>query len=389
MAEPQSNIGPGVCVAWWSFDLPTIWSMIEGEGSSAPWDHAIAWRTTCEALDAHTTNLKLLRDKLVERWPPERSQASAAFLDCLNGLIDSVPRASSASATNANALSDLTDILANAKARVQPLYEQWQANVNSGEPDPKVQASLKDQAALIMYQADEAVYQQGERFVVPPEYEAVPTVIEPYTPFLPPTGSGSVSGGRASSTVPPVHVSPLPDASTAPAPGAGAPILSGGGVAPPGPEVLPGLPASQPRVMETPAGTGLVPGLVIGLGMNNAFDSYGAGRARLTVPGMKGSAGGLRNSSGGFTESGALGAANGESARRGAAALPGGSEGAGSPGGMGGMLGGAGAGGQRRRLDGGEAYTEWPVAGGGPAVLMPPREPDDHDPGPGVLGIDR
>jgi hypothetical protein len=141
--------------------------------------------------------------------------------------------------------------------------------------------------------------------------------------------------------------------------------------------------------METPAGTGLVPGLVIGLGMNNALDSYGAGRARLTVPGMGGSAGGLRSSSGSFTENGTLGAVNGESARRGASALPGGGEGAGSPGGMGGMLGGAGAGGQRRRLEGGEAYTEWPVAGGGPAVLMPPREPDDHDPGPGVLGIDR
>lgn len=391
----QSSIGGGVCVPWSRFDLPTIWSMLEHEDAGVSTEQAVAWRRTFDLLSAHATNLQTLRDTLAERWPPEHSQASAVFLDYLDGLIGSVPQASSASTTNANALSDLTDILASAKARVRPLYEQWQANVNSGKPDPKVLASLKDQATTIMSQADDAVYQQGERFVVPPEYEAFPDARDPYTPFLPPNVSVSAAG-QASSAIPPVHVR-IADASTAPLSGAagnagaGAPILSGGVVAPPASGgAPPGLPVPQiGSSVGTPVSAGLLPGAVIGLGMSNAARSYGASGDRFTMSGMGGSSGGSRSAAGGFAEGESLGATNGGLVRRGTAAAPGGGEAAGAPGGMGGMLGGAGSDSRRRRLDGGEAYTEWPVASGGPAVLMPPREPDDHDPGPGVIGIDR
>jgi hypothetical protein len=44
------------------------------------------------------------------------------------------------------------------------------------------------------------------------------------------------------------------------------------------------------------------------------------------------------------------------------------------------------AGSRRRRQDGEDGWT---VAAGVPGVLLPDPEPDEHDPGPGVIGIDR
>ncbi len=51
---------------------------------------------------------------------------------------------------------------------------------------------------------------------------------------------------------------------------------------------------------------------------------------------------------------------------------------AGGPGGPGGRR-------SRRRL----ADVTWAMPAGGPAVLIPASDHDVHDPGPGVIGIDR
>jgi len=60
---------------------------------------------------------------------------------------------------------------------------------------------------------------------------------------------------------------------------------------------------------------------------------------------------------------------------------------------IGGLLGGpmgAGVTGDRRGSGrSAPSYTEWEVPEGGPPVILPPPEPKDHDPGPGVIGIDR
>jgi hypothetical protein len=55
-----------------------------------------------------------------------------------------------------------------------------------------------------------------------------------------------------------------------------------------------------------------------------------------------------------------------------------------------GGIGGSGTGGaSRRRRSQGVPYAEWVVPKGVPPVLQAPPEPAEHDPGPGVIGIDR
>jgi hypothetical protein len=42
-----------------------------------------------------------------------------------------------------------------------------------------------------------------------------------------------------------------------------------------------------------------------------------------------------------------------------------------------------------RRRANADPNDPWVVKQGGPAVLEPAPEPADHDPGPGVIGLDR
>jgi hypothetical protein len=70
-------------------------------------------------------------------------------------------------------------------------------------------------------------------------------------------------------------------------------------------------------------------------------------------------------------------------AKSGFVAPPGGLIG-GRPQGRGGLAGAAAS--RRRRRDDEDG---WAVASGVPGVLTPDPEPDQHDPGPGVIGIDR
>jgi hypothetical protein len=53
------------------------------------------------------------------------------------------------------------------------------------------------------------------------------------------------------------------------------------------------------------------------------------------------------------------------------------------------MLGGTGGASGRRRTRRAVADVTWVMPAGGPAVLIPESEHNLHDPGPGVIGIDR
>ena len=53
------------------------------------------------------------------------------------------------------------------------------------------------------------------------------------------------------------------------------------------------------------------------------------------------------------------------------------------------MSGASGGSGGRRRSRRSLADVTWAMPAGGPAVLIPASDHDVHDPGPGVIGIDR
>jgi hypothetical protein len=386
MGDTAPAIGPGGCIDWTGLDVPAIWAMLASGDSALSAEQTTAWNRTYDLLDSHARNLRTLRDNLAERWPPGRSEASAVFLEYLDKLIESVNPTSYASSSNALVLSDLTDTLAVARAKVAPLHEQWQAAAASGTADPKVQAGLNAQAAAIMAGTDEEVYQHGQRFVVPAEYEPPVGAVEPTRPFpletrskpqavrpLPPASSGSVQPTNSQRTISAGGDAPLLDSLPGPSTGSGT-VLS---------------PTPATNFVDTPAGRALAPGGVIG---HAAVESsiHAVRRTRMAES-SKDIGRTLRPPvSGGHDEPSSIGpdplrSPHNQPLR---SNIP--TDEQREPlAGTGGVYGSGPRSQKYRRQPSGEAYVEWPVDRGIPPVLMPPPEPERHDPGPGVIGIDR
>jgi hypothetical protein len=382
MSDGFPDIPPGGCGNWSTFDVPTIWSMLAYEDGVLSVEQATAWNRTYDLLASHAKNLQTLRDGLAERWPPERNEASAVFLEYLDKLIGSVNPASFASSSNAVVLSDLIDTLADARSRVAPLHEQWEAA--GGSADPKLQGELNTRAAEIMASTDVAVYQHGQRFVLPPDYQPPAYPIDTTSPFTP-----------SNSSLTPTRVRPLSPTSRRPTASTTTRItdetsaratiagLSGG------PSTrLPSSPARSgaSAFINTPADHALPPGGVIGLPPGRTVGPRGP---RWTaVPSNPRPSERLDTLAPGSPKAGE-GAPDEVGPRRGtyAATNPATTEPR-NP--VGGLIGGA-AGNQTRRhsYSQGESYVRWTVRGGVPAVLQPSADKEDHDPGPGVFGIDR
>jgi hypothetical protein len=377
------DIGPGGCGTWSNFDVPTIWSMLAGETGTVSVEQATAWDRTYDLLASHAQNLQTLRDNLAERWPPEQNEASGVFLEYLDKLIGTVQPASYASSTNAVVLSDLVDTLSDARATVEPLHDQWQA----AAADPRLQAELNTQAATIMSSTDVAVYQHGQRFVVPPEYEPPVDPIDSTRPF-----------STDNTSTPSSQVRPLTERSSSP------PMRSAGSTDSNGTDA-PAILSSQAAAAQksapanfgvsrsssfasTPVGRVLAPGGVIGIGpVRSTVPAYprftrpDTGQIRPQHPGS------ARTSNPTIEEP----AANSHSPRSGIGLANAGVTSSGETNGAaGGLLGGVGGPrAQRRNQEQGEPYFEWRVETGVPAVLEAPAEATRHDPGPGVFGIDR
>jgi hypothetical protein len=196
---------PSICMNWTVYDVPAIWAMVSPEREWVSREQTSAWLRTSQMLDAHQSNLQLLRDRVAEHWAPEGSPASRTLLNQLDSLIDSTIHASEVARTNASALGLLTDALMEAKARVEPLHEAWAAATTDAE-----RAELNKRAWMAMGEADSRVIEHASLLEIPPEY-APPPVGD--------AGDGKrpVSGGERTGSGPDAPPTAIPRLSETPA----------------------------------------------------------------------------------------------------------------------------------------------------------------------------
>ncbi len=342
---------------------------------------------------------------------------------------------------NGQAVSGITLALADAKQKVSDLNAKWQdyqqkeqsfvvsaaeffhAGSLVGVPSDW-QQQLKNEAATVMHATDTAVFQYTGQMQVPEQYELQGN-IDNSTPWSPDGGSstgGSASGGTGGSSrallIPPPPPTPPGRRVLAPSPGPtvlpvfpgipGGPGMPSGPVAP-GRFVGPTVPArlAEPGRLPVPGepvpGRSTVPG--------KAF----LGRGSLPAEGLPGRPGmpGEPLPHGAPVRPGEMPMAPmGGAAGRPNAAMPRTGPAVGrrvNP--IGGVVGGRGGesfttksghmvtiGPRRSRQDrqdrrageqGFDPDNPWAVAVGVPPVIEPAPEPEHHDPGPGVIGIDR
>jgi hypothetical protein len=483
-----SDGGGGGFTVWDNYDIETIHGMVQAvtdDQIEASWQQVSAWQKTHELLDEHAAKLSMYRQGLVENWPPEKNAASAAFVKYVDDLILSLQQASTASASNVTALSNLTSAVSTARTEVQKAYQEYSTNqtkintsqnksTSSSSPTPTPspspgpspvpagrQQQLTQQARQAMAVLSGAAVDSTWQMSVPPEYTppttgvrednkqqiGVPPVVAMTPPVIPAPRTSASTSGPAMSFPSGTGTDGLPGGSVGASPGGG-PVLTGGVIAPASPIVTPTPPTTGP--MPGALGGGVLPpgGIIGGPGLGSVGGKMPPGGSGVPKVGPLG--GGSGGSIPGVTgEDGVAGGGAGRGLGGGRTLPPGGVIG-GSPEAMvggaatgrvrSGGLGPGGAGGVRRvnpvggvlgqgspsagRSSGapmgargttGGAHASqpflaagrggkgdrdhesriwdpddpWAVERGVAPVLEPGREPSSHDPGPGVIGIDR
>jgi hypothetical protein len=363
------------------------------EDQSTSWAQVSAWWQAHDLTRNHLAVLRQARETIVRAWPPQVNQASAVFLEHVDALIASMENTVVAAEANGRALKGILTVLENTKETLADLHERWQRQERSqwtqatsamsalggstaGMVDGAMalaasdeKARLNAQAQAVMRATDQAAYEYLPHLVIP---QWVPP---PPDHGWRPAGGGDTGGspGGSGSLPRPVIPRPAPPAA-APDSTTGGPALTGGG-SPPGQGTAPplggpvrqpgpgtgapdsGNPASVSPWVQTPVGRVLRSGAVLGAPVESVEPGHPggvAGRSPVREP-----------------------------ARSGVSGV--GPEGALLGGGM-----GAGRVPDRRGRRTVPPDTEWPVPKGVPPVLEPPPEREvRHDPGPGVIGIDR
>ena len=343
--------------------LPQLWQMLAADHPADAHLHLTTLRRQQTALETQRDRLRTLRDQLSEGWPPEKSEAATAFIQQINDMIDAIAlTARGAGELRAN-LVHVTDAIAQARAEIEPLVADYERA--SAAADPRVTAHaqrlLDNRARRILVAADATVAEALGKLDVPlPSYSRFSwdrreeTSSTTTTTATTPSGGTIARGGSSVRTAlpsprfdPPAPMieldrteftSPeqdgfgltgLPQAAV---PGGAAPGVHANGIQP----GVRSVAASGGLVLHGPAGLGEDPAAAI----SRTVPAQATGRPFIGSP-----------------PAGRLAPAT---------------EGA-------------------RRRDPHDAQAEtWSVREGVASVITPPAAAHrDHDPGPGVLGIDR
>jgi hypothetical protein len=423
---------------WQAFDVPALWAMLSAEDDATSNAQTSGWFRVGDAFDAYRRHLEAWRADLTTRWPPERSPASQAFVARLDEMAASAAAMSEAASRNGSALSRISASLMRAKETVGGLHEQWQrqASVEGSSlpssshgaartaPSTVWREQLNRQAQTAMAEAEKAVADDASYFVKAAHDRA--TVFGPDAGNDPAGAKGSgapVTGKSRPGGVRPPAIPPLapPTSMRAdPIPGPG-PALAG---MPPSPIVgsqptpqapsaagltptAPALPGG-PLFVQTPAGRALAVGGVLGL---TPAPTDRSGQLRTPLPPEPAAYSAMESGNGSRppvpassapmdVSTGVFGGYAPAAGDRSTTARPGRRV---NP--VGGVIGAPPSGGEVHNTANGHTFTvstssrarrpepvdpddPWRVAEGGRPVIQPRPEPT-HDPGPGVIGIDR
>ncbi|MEU7875364.1 hypothetical protein [Dactylosporangium sp. NPDC049140] len=268
------------------------------------------------ALEQQRDLLRARRDRLIEGWPPDRSEAAAAFVDKLNGMIDTMTATAAAVNRIGVGVDEAFAAIRDARRQLEPMLAAYSGpNPGRGLPIAGAQqAHLDQQAREVLMRADAKITgASGNISTDIPAAARFGESTEVVTLDNGPGGNASLSGRQASGRSAVSEFLPAPrfdPPSPPPAAVGNSPgwVTEGGGLV---------LTGGAPGPSVPPAGTSAPP--TVGGGYRDrSYEQYA----------------------------------------------------------------------ERRRTKRGNDDELWPVEEGVSPVIDAPRE-RPHDPGPGVLGIDR
>jgi hypothetical protein len=159
--------------AWYGHDVPAVAALLAEDHADA-WHQVSAWHRTADLLLYHADTLARLRDRVAHAWPPERSPASSAYLDYLDGLIASVTDTREAALTNGTALAGILSTLEDARTRVEAVNREWQWIILPRGPNvtPRWRETLNQQVYERMTAVEQTIFEYTNQLVQTAPYGA-------------------------------------------------------------------------------------------------------------------------------------------------------------------------------------------------------------------------
>ncbi|GIE99103.1 flagellar export protein FliJ [Paractinoplanes rishiriensis] len=284
--------GGGGGTPWALLTVDKMYELIKSADTDKQWTLADGWKKSAELISSHRFQVQDYRDNLASAWPPDRSQASAAYLDRLDVMIASLTETYEAALQNYDAVVSATGSIYQAQVQMEKIYQEYKNNETllanfaakqqeqqnnptptpspspSGGEQPPVatgrQEALRLQASSMLNGVSTDLAQAQARIARPAPYQKpgdlkgeqptgddggyFPPPIPPITPNYGGSNSSGSGSTRPSTTFPAATSVPTPPATTQPG------LILGGttpqGLTPPTP-INPALP--------TPAGPGVLP----------------------------------------------------------------------------------------------------------------------------------
>ncbi|MEV6491064.1 hypothetical protein AB0M20_21005 [Actinoplanes sp. NPDC051633] len=270
---------------WNGMSMYDMWLTVGNQDTTPHWELLTGWRKSYELTLQHMSAVKSYRDNLAAAWPPEKSEAAAAYAARLDQLIDHLQQTYDAAVANHDAFSGATLALSSARRELEPLVNEYLANeqklvvyqqelaspppVGEDAIAPPVQnpvaagrqAELKAKAVSLMSGLSAELTTARTQLRKPKPYDTevvddsraddggpvyVPPTIPPVTPIDPSSGAHSSVGATSSHHA---GVAQPPSASHAPAQGRLPGLVLGG---------------TQPPVVAPPAASPINPPIVGG-----------------------------------------------------------------------------------------------------------------------------
>jgi hypothetical protein len=176
---------------WMAMDVIHMWQAIQNQDTTAHYQLLAGWRKSYELTLEHLSHVQSYRQNLAEAWPPEKSPASAAYLQRLDDLIANLQSTYDAAVANHDAFANATLAISLSRTDIEKIYNEYTSNqakleefknrpyVAAGKsavppqkppvPDGR-QEQLNNQARSIMYGLSSEIIQAKTQITKPPVY---------------------------------------------------------------------------------------------------------------------------------------------------------------------------------------------------------------------------
>ncbi|MEV6487215.1 hypothetical protein AB0M20_01055 [Actinoplanes sp. NPDC051633] len=187
------------CTNWGAYNTPRVWAMVANEDDPDAWRQVAAWGDVALAMKDHKARLKMARDSLAAAWSPDQNESAAAFVKEFDILLAKMDEAKLDADTTASGLANILEELRQAKADIQPLYEEYKSKNSDLIPGwvDSAEDEIDEKARTRMMAAERVVEMHVAQIKVPAEYKMDPKEKSGYVPGprTNPNGGVSTYGG--------------------------------------------------------------------------------------------------------------------------------------------------------------------------------------------------